>query len=209
MRTTTTSRRGGRSGTSRVRLGLALGGVLLAVLLLGAGGTLLLGGGQAPGTVGGPFALTDGAGRPVTQRDFRGKYLLVYFGYTACPDACPTTLSEVADAMTRLGPMAARVQPLFITLDPARDTPAVVRTYAAAFDPRLIGLTGTQAQVDQVAREYRVEHSIHRTGPAPGDYSVDHSSVLFLMGPTGRLLAPLRADETGAALAADITRHLS
>ncbi len=105
--------------------------------------------------------------------------------------------------------MAARVQPLFITLDPARDTPAVVRTYAAAFDPRLIGLTGTQAQVDQVAREYRVQHSIHRTGPAPGDYSVDHSSVLFLMGPTGRLLAPLRADETGAALAADITRHLS
>ena len=167
MRTTANPRR----GTRRVHTGLALAGVLLAVTLLGTGGALLLSGGGRgadPGTIGGPFALTDGAGRQVTDRDFRGKYLLVYFGYTACPDACPTTLNEIADAMGRLGPDAARVQPIFVTLDPARDTPAVVRDYAAAFGPNIVGLTGTQAQVDQVASEYRVFHAVHRTGPGPG-----------------------------------------
>ena len=209
MRTTTPSP---RRGTRPVRTGLAFAGVLLAVALLGTGGALLLlggGPGADPGTVGGPFTLTDGAGRQVTDRDFRGKYLLVYFGYTACPDACPTTLNEIADAMGRLGPDAARVQPIFVTLDPARDTPAVVRDYAAAFGPHIVGLSGTQAQVDQVASEYRIHHAVHRTGPNPGDYTVDHSSVVYLMGPRGRLLAPIRADEAGPAMAADITRHLS
>ena len=205
---TTISRRAPRP----IRAGLAFAGVLFAVALLGTGGALLLssgGEGPDPATVGGPFILTDGAGRQVTDRDFRGKYLLIYFGYTACPDVCPTTLSEIADAMDRLGIQAARVQPIFITLDPARDTPAVVRDYAAAFGPHIVGLTGAQAQVDQVASEYRVYHAVHRNGPGPEDYTVDHSSVVYLIGPRGQLLAPIRADEAGSAMAADITRHLS
>ncbi len=191
-------------GRRRASAGAALAGLLLAVALLGVGGSLLLGG---PGAAGGPFALTDSGGHAVTDRDLRGRYLLVYFGYTACPDACPTALNEVAEAMTRLGPLAARVQPLFITLDPARDTPAVVGTFVAAFDPRLLGLTGTPAQVDRVARAFGVAHAVHRLGA--GDYAVDHDSVLFLVGPGGRLLASLPAGATGASLAADIARRLS
>src|SRR5580692_11634030 len=110
-------------------------GLLLAVLLIGAGGFLWLSGqnGNNPMSIGGPFTLEDGSGKPVTDRDFRGKYMLVYFGYTFCPDVCPTTLNAVADAMDKLGPAAARIQPLFITVDPKRDTPAVVKQYVAAF----------------------------------------------------------------------------
>src|SRR4029077_7237917 len=99
--------------------------------------------------VGGPFTLRDGNGRTVTERDFRGKYMLVYFGYTFCPDVCPTTLNEMSEALDRLGPKADRVQPIFITVDPKRDTPAVVKQYVTAFTPRLIGLTGTPEQIAQ------------------------------------------------------------
>ncbi len=206
MRRTGTRARAPRKGAPRA--GRAIAGVLLAVALLGAGGLLLPRPHPGGGGIGGPFVLTDGAGRVVTERDFAGKYLLVYFGYTTCPDVCPTTLAEMADAMGRLGTAAARVQPLFITLDPARDTSAVMRDYASAFGAGIVGLTGTQAQVDQVAREYRLYHAVRRTGPDAGDYTVDHASVLYLMEPGGALLAPLRADEPGPALAADIARYL-
>jgi protein SCO1/2 len=131
----------------------AIMGLLLAVLLLGAGGFLWLsgdGGGKAIG-IGGPFTLEDGSGRTVTDRDFRGKYMLVYFGYTFCPDVCPTTLTAVADAMDKLGPDAAKVRPVFITVDPARDTPAVVKKYIAAFGPEITGLTGTPEEIARVA----------------------------------------------------------
>jgi protein SCO1/2 len=184
-------------------------GLLVALLLLGTGAFLWLSGEAGGPVVGGPFALVDGNGHTVTDGDFRGKYLLVYFGYTYCPDVCPTTLNAVADALDRLGRKADRLQPLFITVDPRRDTPAVIKQYTASFTPRLLGLTGTATQIAAVAKEYRVYYAEHRTGPGPEDYSVDHSSILYLMGPDGRFIAPIRADGTGAEIAADISKLVS
>jgi protein SCO1/2 len=183
-------------------------GLLLAVLLFGAGGFLWLSGngGNSPLSIGGPFTLEDGGGKPVTDRDFRGRYMLVYFGYTFCPDVCPTTLAAVADAIDKLGPAAARIQPLFITVDPKRDTPSVVKQYAAAFGPSIEGLTGTPEQIAAAAKEYRVYYAEHRTGPGPDDYSMDHSSVLYLMGPDGAFVAPVRADQSGAEIAANLKK---
>ena len=163
------------------------------------------GGNFVPG-IGGPFKLEDGTGKTVTDRDFRGKYMLVYFGYTFCPDVCPTTLNEVAEAMDRLGPKAEKIQPIFITVDPDRDTPPVVQQFASAFTPRLIGLTGTSDQIATVANEYRVYYAKHRTGPGPNDYSMDHSSILYLMGTDGAFLAPIRTDRSGAEIADEIAK---
>ncbi|MGA3005840.1 MAG: SCO family protein [Acetobacteraceae bacterium] len=188
----------------------AIIGLLVAVLLLAAGGYLFLSGSQpAALTVGGPFSLIDGDGKPVTDQTWRGKYMLVYFGYTYCPDVCPTTLTNVATALDKLGPKADQIQPLFITIDPKRDTPAVVKQYAAAFSPRLIGLTGTPEQIAVAAKAYRVYYAEHRTGPGPDDYSMDHSSVLYLMGPDGRFIAPVRADQDGPEIAAALTKLMS
>jgi protein SCO1 len=183
-------------------------GVLLAVLLIGAGGFLWLSGSGGNGAIGigGPFTLEDGSGKPVTDKDFRGKYMLVYFGYTFCPDVCPTTLNAVADAMDKLGPAASRIQPLFITVDPKRDTPAVVKQYASAFGPKIEGLTGTPEEIADVAKEYRVYYAEHRTGPGPNDYSMDHSSVLYLMNPDGNFVAPVRADQSGDEIAASLKK---
>ncbi|MDA8249700.1 MAG: SCO family protein [Rhodospirillales bacterium] len=196
--------------TARWRVwGLPVAAFLL-VLIAGAGGWLYLShdAAQPVGGIGGPFALTDGAGHAVTDRDLRGRYLLVYFGYTFCPDVCPTTLTAVAGALDRLGKRAERLQPLFITVDPLRDTPRVVRDYAAAFSPRILGLTGTPEQIARVARAYRVYYARHRTGEGPDDYTMDHSSILYLMGPQGRFIAPIAADEPAGQMAADIARHM-
>jgi protein SCO1/2 len=187
----------------------AIIGLLVALLLLGAGAFLWLSGTARGPTVGGPFTLVSGDGHTVTDRDFRGKYLLVYFGYAYCPDVCPTTLNAVAGALDKLGNTADRLQPLFITVDPRRDTPAVIKQYAAAFSPRLQGLTGTPAEIATVAKEYRVYYAEHRTGPGPNDYSMDHSSILYLMGPDGRFIAPIRADGTSAEIAAEIGKLMS
>ena len=160
-------------------------------------------------TIGGPFKLVNGEGRPVTDRDFRGHYLLVYFGYTFCPDVCPTTLNQMAEALDTLGPKADQVQPLFITVDPKRDTPQVVGQYVAAFTPRLVGLTGTPEEIAKVAREYP---GLLRDPPDRRHarrYTVDHSSILYLMSPSGAFIAPIRADQSGAEMAKDIARHLS
>jgi protein SCO1/2 len=158
--------------------------------------------------IGGPFTLTAGDGHTVTDRDFRGRWLLVYFGYTFCPDVCPTTLNAVAGALDKLGPKADRLQALFITVDPQRDTPAVVGDYATAFSPRIMGLTGSPEQIATVAREYRVYYAPQ---PATGGaaYTVDHSSILYLMDPEGRFVAPIRTDESAEAMAADIGKRLS
>jgi cytochrome oxidase Cu insertion factor (SCO1/SenC/PrrC family) len=178
---------------------------LSIVVLLGAASLVSSRGDAVAAPPGGPFTLQDGDGRPVSDSDFRGKFMLVYFGYTFCPDACPTTLSEVADALDRLGAKADHIQAIFVTVDPKRDTPAVVKQYAAAFSPRLIGLTGSQEQIDKVAEAYRVYHVEHRTGPGPDDYSIDHSSVLYLMGPDGKLMVGLRSDLTGAEIADELS----
>ena len=190
---------------------LLLAAVVLAVLLMAGGVWMYVSRGTDEGGglgIGGPFALQDGGGRTVTDRDLRGRFLLVYFGYTFCPDVCPTTLNQVASALDKLGAKAERLQVLFITVDPQRDTPQVVRDYAAAFSPRIMGLTGTPEQIAQVARAYRVYYAPHRTGEGGGDYTVDHSSILYLMDPDGRFVAPIRADESAEAMAADLAKQL-
>jgi protein SCO1/2 len=206
--TTTTKKTQPRGSSPRTIY--ALVGIMLAVLLFATGGVLWFGGGHAGvPALGGPFVLENGDGKPVSDKDFRGRYMLVYFGYTFCPDVCPTTLTAVADAMDKLGPKASRVQPLFITVDPKRDTPAVVKQYAGAFGKDVMGLTGTPAQIAAVAKEYRVYYAEHRTGPGPNDYSMDHSSILYLMGPDGSFIAPVRADQSGDDMAAAIGRLVS
>lgn len=184
-------------------------GVLMAVLLIGAGSFLWLS--NTPGGaggIGGPFTLLNGDGKAVTDKDFRGKFMLVYFGYTFCPDVCPTTLTNVADAMDKLGPAASRLRPVFITVDPKRDTPAVVKQYAAAFGPAFTGLTGTQDEIAKVAREYRVYYAEHRTGPGANEYTMDHSSILYLIAPDGSFVAPIRADQSGGDMAAALKRFM-
>jgi protein SCO1/2 len=188
--------------------GIVVGAAALLVLVLIGAGAVWFTQGGAP-TIGGPFKLVNGQGKTVTDRDFRGHYLLVYFGYTFCPDVCPTTLNQVAEALDKLGPKGAAVQPLFITVDPKRDTPQVVGQYVEAFSPRLVGLTGTPEEIAKVAREYRVYYAIHKNAEQPADYTVDHSSILYLMSPSGAFIAPIRADQSGADMAKDIARHLS
>jgi protein SCO1/2 len=134
--------------------------------------------------IGGPFTLTDGAGRTVTDHDVQGRWQLVYFGYTHCPDVCPTTLSGIGAALNKMPPDArARLGVLFITVDPQRDTPKVVGDYAHAFGPEFVGLTGTPGQITRVEQEYRVYAAKHPL--KGGDYAMDHSSVIYIMDPKG------------------------
>lgn len=159
--------------------------------------------------IGGPFTLTDQDGRTVRDSQFAGRYRMVYFGYTFCPDVCPTALQHLmqglklfdADAPTR----AAKIQPIFITIDPARDTPAVMKQYAAAFDPRLIGLTGSEAQIAAVAKEYAVYYKRREQGGGAG-YLMDHMSQAMLFGPDGQPLALLPQEQDAKAIAAELDK---
>ena len=188
-------------------LPLAAGAGTLLVL---AGAYLwALGGTTPPGpSIGGHWSLTRGDGAEVTDRDFHGRYVLLYFGYTACPDVCPTTLDAVADAMRLLGNEANRLQPLFVTVDPGHDTPAIVHDYVRLFGAHLIGLTGTPAEIGRIEREYRI-HSRAVSGKAAGGRVIDHTAVLLLIGPDGRYLAPLPVDESGRKIAERLQHYLS
>ncbi len=193
------------------RMVYAVMGLTVAVLLIGAGAFMWLTDSSSRNAafgIGGPFTLQDGAGKTVTDRDFRGKYMLVYFGYTHCPDVCPITLNTIAEALDKLGPKAQRIVPLFITVDPKRDTAPVVKQYAAAFGPSFVGLTGSAAEIATVAKEYRVYYAEHRTGEAPDDYSMDHSSVLYLMDSNGQFIAPVRPDLSGDDMASNLSKLL-
>jgi len=146
----------------------------------------------APGTllasaIGGPFRLVDQDGKTVTDADLKGKWSLIYFGYTHCPDACPTALNDIAVALDELGPKRAAVRPVFITVDPERDTPEVLKAYVTAFDAPILALTGTPEEIAQAAKGYRVYYAKHPE--AGGDYSMDHSSVIYVMDPQGRFTA--------------------
>ena len=137
--------------------------------------------------VGGPYALTDQDGKPRASTDFGGKYQLVYFGYTFCPDVCPTTLAVMAAALDKMGVDQNRVVPVFITVDPERDNPAALKKYMAAFGPRFVGLTGTPQQIAQVEKEFRVYAK--KQPLTDGNYGMDHSSVMYLMAPDGKLVS--------------------
>ena len=141
--------------------------------------------GRAP--VGGPFDLIDQAGRRRTDVDFRGKLVLLYFGYTHCPDVCPTELQALSLALDMLGPAGAAVQPLFITLDPERDTPTHLADYVTAFHPRLVALTGPNADIRKVALAYKV-YFARNSLTHGGDYAVDHTGFIYLVGKDGRYL---------------------
>lgn len=135
--------------------------------------------------IGGPFALRDQHGRLRRDGEFRGRWMLVYFGFATCPDICPTDLAQISEALAALGPVADRVAPIFVTLDPERDRPAVLAQYVAAFDPRIVALGGTRAQVAALAEAYRVYWSREKVEGALR-YTIDHSSFLYLMDPQGR-----------------------
>ncbi len=152
-------------------------------------------------TIGGPFTLSTPDGTTVTDQTYRGKWLLVYFGYTFCPSSCPTMLLDVATALKKLGPDAAEVQPLFITVDPQRDTPEVMRQYTQSFDPRILGLVGTPQQIAAVAKEYGAYYVSHRTGPGANDYVMDHSTYLYVMDPQGKFVRAFETDTTGDRIA--------
>ena len=156
--------------------------------------------------IGGPFELVDKDGKTVTWDQFRGKYAIVYFGYTFCPDACPMDVGILMQGFARFekahGDQAARVQPIFITIDPARDTPARVGEFAAAFSPRLIGLTGSQAQVDGAVKAFKAVAA--RGADTPGGYLMDHSRMAYLMDPAGQPVAALPIDKNAEAVAADL-----
>jgi cytochrome oxidase Cu insertion factor (SCO1/SenC/PrrC family) len=137
--------------------------------------------------IGGPFALINQDGKQVTDLQFRGKYLLIYFGYTYCPDLCPTGLQTIAHALDQLGSDAKKVQTLYITIDPARDTPAKLKEYVASFHPDIIGLTGSAAQIAAVAKEYQVYYAKGEMVDDK-DYTMDHSGYIYLMDPEGKFI---------------------
>lgn len=139
--------------------------------------------------VGGPFALTDQTGKRVTDKDFRGRYLLVFFGFTNCPDVCPSALQVMAAALDKLGPKGQKITPVFITVDPERDTPAQLASYLKSFHPRLVGLSGTPAEIEAVTKAYRVYVKKVADPKSSAGYTFDHSAIIYLMGPDGAYLA--------------------
>ncbi|WP_395687414.1 SCO family protein [Aestuariivirga sp.] len=165
--------------------------------------------GSGVAMVGGPFTLTDQDGRVVTDRDFAGKYMLIFFGYTYCPDICPTELQVMTAALDSLGAQSERIQPIFISIDPARDTPEVLKAYVSNFGPRLIGLTGTPDQIAAVARNYRVYFARAGNTQSASDYLMDHSSIIYLMGPDGRFLKHMTYTTDIETLASQIKKGIT
>ena len=185
-------------GNGRVKGALAISAAAFAAASLIA--LWILGGfGQPSGdfapsatTIGGSFQLTGADGQRVSDRDFRGKWLLVYFGYTHCPDICPTTLLDISQTLGLLGDDAARFQPLFISIDPERDTPQVVGELVKAFDNRIIGLTGTPEKIAAAAKAYRVFYAKQEVTDA-NNYFMQHTAFVYVMGPDGRYVTLLSA----------------
>jgi protein SCO1/2 len=154
------------------------------------------------------FSLTDSQGRPVTDQTYRGKWMLVYFGYTYCPDVCPAMLQTISDVLDQLGDQAAQIVPIFITVDPERDTPVVIGGYVSLFDQRFIGLTGTPRQVADVEATYRV-YARRVNSPKGDGYMIDHSSYLYLQGPDGKLKALFKDGIMEADMVVAITAAMS
>jgi protein SCO1/2 len=162
--------------------------------------------GQAIASVGGPFHLEDQNGKPVSDADMKGKPFLVFFGFTHCPDICPTTLFDISQVMKALGPDADRTGALFITVDPERDTPAVLKDYLSNFDPHLRGLTGDRAALNTAIKEYRVYAK--KVPLDNGDYTMDHTAMVYLMDKEGHFVAPFNTQRTPEAEAAELRRYL-
>jgi protein SCO1/2 len=176
-------------------------------------GVILFVGGRGVGTgaiqaaaIGGPFHLIDQDGQSFSDEDLKGKTFLVFFGFTHCPDVCPTTLFEMSEIMRNLGPQADRTAALFISVDPERDTPEAMKEYLSSFDPHVRGLTGNSAALAAVAKAYRVYYK--RVPLDGGDYTMDHTAIVYLMDRDGRFVSPFNMKRSAEVAAADLRKHL-
>jgi protein SCO1/2 len=158
--------------------------------------------------IGGPFSLVATDGKTVTDQTYRGNWLLIFFGYTFCPDACPTALNNISVALVKLGPRADKLQPLFVTVDPQRDTREVMADYLKSFDSRIVGLTGTRAQIDKVVKEYRIYVALQKSETSGDDYLVSHSAYLYLMNPQGHFVNVIQGSEAGEDIAAWLLKEM-
>jgi protein SCO1/2 len=193
-----------------VRLLLMLGAFVSGLVLCGAIILLAMGplssSGPQVAAIGGPFRLINQDGQTVTDQDFRGRPFLAFFGFTHCPDVCPTTLFEVSEIIRNLGADADRVRAVFFPVDPERDTPAALKEYLSSFDPRMSGLTGSLEDIAAVAKSYR---AIYRKVPLEqGGYTMDHTAIVYLMDKQGRFVAPFSLKRTTEASAAELRKHL-
>lgn len=171
---------------------------------------LIIGRGSAPITpaaaaIGGPFQLTDQNGKPISDQDLKGKPFLVFFGFTNCPDVCPTTLFEVSEVMRALGKDADRTAALFVTVDPERDTPDKLKDYLSSFDPHVRGLTGDPNAITAVEKAYRV---YAKKVPTDSGYTMDHTAIVYLMDKQGRFVAPFSLKRKPEEAATDLRRYL-
>ena len=192
----------------RTRLLLILGAFTAGVVLCFAAIALIAGSRPSlqVAAIGGPFRLTDQNGAAVTDQDLKGKPFLVFFGFTHCPDVCPTTLFDVSEVMRSLGPDADRTAALFITVDPERDTPASMKDYLTSFDPHLRGLTGDANALATVAKEYRV---YYKKVPLDGsDYTMDHTAIVYLMDKDGHFVSPFSLKRKPDVAAAELRKYL-
>ena len=191
------------------RILLALGAFVAGLVLFSAVIFIVTGRSPAPiamtSAVGGPFKLTDQNGKPITDADMKGHPFLVFFGFTHCPDVCPTTLFDVSEVFRTLGNEAKDVRALFITVDPERDTPAAMKDYLSSFDSHLSGLTGDAAEIAAVATAYRV---YFKKVPLERGYTMDHTALVYLMDKTGRFVSPFNLTRPTDAAAADLRRYL-
>jgi protein SCO1 len=200
------------------------GGPRFAVMAVAVGGLLVLAAGAVFGlsmqdgpkgaagsalasAIGGPFRLTDQNGKPFTDADLKGKWNLLFFGYTHCPDTCPTVLNEIALALDKLGKGRDQVRVIFISVDPERDTPDVLKSYVQSFDAPIVALSGTADELKQAANDYRVYYAKH---PRPdGGYDMDHSAVIYVLDPQGRFTATFTPDAQADAIATRLQKLLS
>jgi protein SCO1 len=191
------------------RLLLALGAFVAGLVLFSA--VIFIVTGRAPvpiaaSAVGGPFKLVDQNNKPITEQDFKGEPFLVFFGFTHCPDVCPTTLFEVSEVFRALGPEAKNVRAMFVTVDPERDTPAVLKDYLASFDPRIVGATGDVDAIAAAEKSYRVYAK--KVPTDGGGYTMDHTAIVYLMSKDGRFVAPFNMKRRPEEAAAELKRYL-
>jgi protein SCO1/2 len=180
-------------GLAVIAIGAASGGRAAAEALAPASGSEIR------------FELKDTQGRTVSGADLRGRWVLVFFGYTSCPDLCPTVLLEIAQALAQLGPMARRVQPIFVSVDPERDTPKILREYVNDFDERILPLTGTADQLDRAAKSFGIQF-FRISGSGPDDYTIAHSALITLLGPEGGLVMRISTDVSAEQIASKLKK---
>ena len=194
------------------RIAFVLLAAIAVVIAITAGRFMMVDGGKPQASainIGGPFTLTDHTGKRVTQKDFEGQYMLIYFGYTFCPDVCPTSLSIMADALDMLSPeQLAKVTPVFISVDSDRDTPEVMASYVPHFHEKLVGLGGSKAEIKAVAKAYKAYFAKVNEDDPDGNYTMDHSSITYLMGPDGAYVAHFNHGTDAAVMAARLKEIL-